>query len=158
MPTIRLYNKNKLNSFQDIEYDFGDEALDSLIKKFDKIAVPANYHVFIGDHLFKEWTVSLDACLMYGESITVFCHKMRLNFVYQGKKKEIHLKVNETIAVLRKLIEKKLDAQLQDVKLRVGNKFLDDPDKEIKFYDLDNNSSIEFEGGQFVKRELEECK
>ena len=37
MPKIRVINKNKLNSFKDIEYEFGDETLHSFIKKIETL-------------------------------------------------------------------------------------------------------------------------
>ena len=55
MPSIRVFNKNKLNSFENIEYEFGDETLESFIKRYDQNALSADYRVAVGDYLFNKW-------------------------------------------------------------------------------------------------------
>lgn len=52
MPTIRVFNKNKVNTLS--EYEFGDETLELFIKKYDNTASPDIYRVVVGDHIFKK--------------------------------------------------------------------------------------------------------
>ena len=154
MPSIRVFNKNKLNSFENIEYEFGDETLESFIKRYDQNALSAYYRVAVGDYLFNKWTASLDACLIYGDSISIYRYKISLTFVHKGVKHEIKFEIDKTIEMLKNLIENILDVYMDEVVLKVGIRLLSDKTKQLWFYDISSNSLIEFESGRFIQRKV----
>jgi hypothetical protein len=76
MPYVRVYQSNKADAYEEIEYNFGDELLKDVIETYDKDLKPDTTIVAIGKSIFKEWDVAIDACLYYGDYILI-CSKDR---------------------------------------------------------------------------------
>ena len=81
MPYIRVINKNIPGNSKNIEYEFGDESLKSIIHKYDSNASKSNSCLAIGENIIKDWNVPIDACLFYGESIYFFSHELNLYII-----------------------------------------------------------------------------
>jgi len=82
------------NKFKDIEYEFGDEYLETIIKNYDPNANPGNSLVIIGENSFKKWDIPIEACLFYGDTISIFKYIVFVNVKY--KQLNIRLTVNLT--------------------------------------------------------------
>ncbi len=61
--TLSLYDIIRIN-FKDIEYEFGDEYLETIIKNYDPNANPGNSLVIIGENSFKKWDIPIEAYLL----------------------------------------------------------------------------------------------
>ena len=72
MPKVNIYNILEPSKNQKVEYDFGFESLETIVKKYDKNASTSTCRLAIGEEIFTFWDVPIEACLEYGDSISLF--------------------------------------------------------------------------------------
>jgi hypothetical protein len=85
MPTIKVFNNINPSLDKQIEYDFGDEKLAEILHIYDKsitAETKSRYRVAVGDELINDWSLPIDTCLAYGDSILI------------AEKFEISIKIN----------------------------------------------------------------
>jgi len=130
------------NKFKDIEYEFGDEYLETIIKNYDPNANPGNSLVIIGENSFKKWDIPIEACLFYGDTISIFKYIVFVNVKY--KQLNIRLTVNLThgIRKLKMKIEDQLKVYFEFATLKFENKLLEDESKSLINYGLTEESTI----------------
>lgn len=71
MPTIKIFNNLNPKLDKEIDYEFGDEKLEEILKIYDQSITKNHYHIAIGNELFDDWTLPIDTCLAYGDSILI---------------------------------------------------------------------------------------
>ena len=139
MPYIRVINKNIPGNSKNIEYEFGDESLKSIIHKYDSNASKSNSCLAIGENIIKDWNVPIDACLFYGESIYFFSHELNLNIHYWDKKIQIKMDHKNSIKDLK---SKLFYIFRQDLTLRFRQVILSDDSRRLVGYGIINDSDI----------------
>ena len=97
MPCVNIFSLNSTNKKTSVDYDFGDELLENLISKYDKTLTPENTNVLIGEDVFKKWNIPIDACLSYGETISIYTFSVRFFVEYMGKIKQISIDKRNTM-------------------------------------------------------------
>ena len=142
MPTVRIQNTNIAALSKDIDYDYGDETLSLLIKKYDSKINNQNTNLVIGDTYFKDWNVPIEACLHYGDFITIHTHEIDLNVQFDGKQKVIQMRTNQTVKELQFEMELDFGVYFAEIKFRSDNYEFTDHSKTLKFYGLNSNSNI----------------
>ena len=72
MPEVLIYNIREPNKSKTVEYDFGDETLEEIVKKYDKKASTSRCRLAIGEEALTCWDIPIEACLEYGDSISIY--------------------------------------------------------------------------------------
>lgn len=57
MPEVEIYNTREPSKSQLVEYDFGDETLEEIVKKYDKTASTSTCRLAIGREAFLDWDI-----------------------------------------------------------------------------------------------------
>lgn len=76
MPEVNVYNILEPNKSQKVEYDFGDELLQEIVKKCDINASTSTCRLAIGDEVFLDWDIPIEDCLQYGDSIFLYFYPL----------------------------------------------------------------------------------
>ena len=142
MPTVQIKDVNKQTS-KEIEYSFGTESLESIIKKIDPTAEPNNTWVAVDKHLFKNWKPNISACLMYGHKISVYRYAFNFKFRFDENQHEIEsFNLKKTVAELKSEVEKLVRVVFMNVDLKIGNIQLTDDKRELISYGIRNHSVL----------------
>ena len=72
MPEVNIYNILEPSKSQKVEYDFGDESLQEIVEKYDINASTWTCRLAIGEEVFLDWDIPIEACLEYGDSIFLY--------------------------------------------------------------------------------------
>lgn len=74
MPEVRVYSNNIPNKYKSVPYEFGDETLESILEQVEPriITDPWLFRVAIGYDLFNDLNISINTCLVYGDSISIY--------------------------------------------------------------------------------------
>ena len=91
MPCVKILSSNSANKKTSVDYEFGDELLENLISKYDETLTPENCNVLIGEDVFKKWNIPIDACLFYGNTISIYTFSISFFVEYKGKMKHISI-------------------------------------------------------------------
>jgi hypothetical protein len=81
MPEVNVYNTLEPSKSQKIEYDFGDESLQEIVKKYDKNASTSTCRLAIGEEIFTYWDIPIEDCLEYGDSISIFFYPSKRSVI-----------------------------------------------------------------------------
>ena len=142
MPTVRILNTNVATLSKDIDYDFGDETLSSIVNKYDSKINNHNTNLVIGDTFFEDWNVPIEACLFYGDFVSIHIHQIDLIVHFDEKQKVFRMQNNQTVKELQFEMELSFQVHFAEIKFRSDNYELTDHSKTLKFYGLNNNSNI----------------
>lgn len=77
MPFVKVFNNQDPKLDKTVEFDFGDEKLEEIIRKYlgndlgNNKNELSNYTVAVGGEIFTDWNASIDKCLLYGDSIQI---------------------------------------------------------------------------------------
>ena len=88
MPEVNVYNILEPSKNQKVEYDFGDESLQEIIKKCDRNASTSTCRLAIGEEVFLDWDIPIEDCLQYGDSISIY--------FYPPPKRSVIIMINKT--------------------------------------------------------------
>ena len=78
---LTVYDLNTPGNFRDIEYDDGSVLLETIVKKFNPKLSPKNTNLAIGKRVFLNWEIPIDACLFYGDSVSLFFNLEKRNTI-----------------------------------------------------------------------------
>jgi len=81
MENLRIYDLKKPGHYCDIEYDDGLVLLEEIVTKFNPNLNPRNTNLAIGDQVFRKWDIPIDACLFYGDSISLYMNEKKGNLI-----------------------------------------------------------------------------
>ena len=81
MPEVNIYNTLEPYKSQKVQYNFGDETLEEIVKKYDKNASTSTCRLAIGEEIFTFWDIPIEACLEYGDSISIFFYPSKRSVV-----------------------------------------------------------------------------
>ena len=119
-----------------------DEYLETIIKNYDPNANPGNSLIVIGESLFKKWDIPIEACLFYGDTISIFKYIVFINFKYEQLNLQLEVNLTHGIKKLKENIEEHLNIHFEYITLKFENKFLDDESKSLTNYGLTEESTI----------------
>lgn len=74
MPQVAIYNMKDPSQNRCVEYEFGDETLSEIVKKYDENASTQTCRLAAGDDTFYKWDIPIEACLEYGDSFSIYFH------------------------------------------------------------------------------------
>ena len=78
MPTVRVFENSDAAKYKDLVYDFIEESLSSLLKKYDPSFDPQSVTVACGSDSFLDFDTKVSACLFYGKAISFYNHKISI--------------------------------------------------------------------------------
>lgn len=163
MPAISIYElfgNAKINA-KEIDYDFEDTLLESIMSEYDSRMNESNSLIAIGNDVFHTWKVPIGACLAYGDSIKLrhFLVPICIRFKNKEIKIEINLKnQNETVKRLKERIFARLRIPVSNQRLRLLNEDLVNS-RPIGLYKINKDSIIKVDyveevGGQLFVKDL----
>lgn len=75
MPQIDVFNIRDPIKNRMVKYELGSETLSEIVKKYDKNASTQTCRLAVGEEAFYYWDIPIEACLEYGDSISIFYHQ-----------------------------------------------------------------------------------
>lgn len=74
MPHIKIFNVKDSTLDRTVSYENGESPLLEILKKYDPSVEKSRCRVAIGDVLFNDWTIPIEVCIVYGDSISISYH------------------------------------------------------------------------------------
>ena len=83
MQTVRVYQNNRLKSYQDVKYNLND-SLQSLINKYDSSLESDQFKVAVGKSVFNDLNIQVQTALFYGSVIFIYDYMLNLTIFYKS--------------------------------------------------------------------------
>jgi len=116
--------------------------LETIIKNYDSNVNHDNSLVIIGENSFKKWDIPIEACLFYGDTISIFKYIVYIYVEYEQLKIRLEVNLTHGIKKLKEIFEKYLKVHFEYVGFKFENKFLEDESKSLNYYGLFEESTI----------------
>lgn len=81
MENIKIYDLKKPGTYSTINYDNGSVLLEDIIEKFNPRLNFKNSNLAIGNKVFLKWDIPIDACLFYGDTISLYSDEKKKNTI-----------------------------------------------------------------------------
>jgi hypothetical protein len=139
MPLINVYYNEK--DFKSIEYEYGDETLDWVLKQFDPDVSDADTIVLVDNQIMHDWKISLNIVLCYGPNI-------RLKKVFKNIEIEFFDRENISNILKTSIDLSKINLKLVgDLKSLINER-----------YDINHNEILIFHQGKELEDGMSELK
>ena len=158
MPKVNIYNIREPSKNQKVEYDFGDETLETILKKYDENASILTCRIAIGQEVFTSWDFPIEACLEYGDSISIYFYPTAVEGFFinvktrTGKDFQISINPFSTIEELKREIEDRDNTQSDLQRIIFAGKQLND-EKTLSDYYMKSSDTVHmvpyYRGGGF---------
>ena len=147
MPEVNIYNIREPSKSRKVEYEIGDEALEAIVKKYDKNASTSTCRLAIGEEVFTFWNIPIEACLEYGDSISLFFFPTAVDGFFVNvttltfKTFQISTNPNSTIEKLKRAIQDKEGTDQEQQRLIFAGIQLENG-RKLSDYSIQSGSTI----------------
>jgi large subunit ribosomal protein L40e len=163
---VKIFNIQDSKLDRTIEYESSNESLFEILKKYDPSVGKHRCRVAIGSNLFHDWTIPIEVCVAYGDSISISYRPKPKNHEYivyvktlTGVMLSIIVDSNMTIDELKKEIQYMEGISIYEQRLLFAGKRLED-DMSLNDYKIKPESTLDLEqkvyGGGFEFANLAE--
>lgn len=111
MPEVKIFNIQDSKLDKKVAYESGNESLFEILEKYDPSIGKNRCRVAIGSDLFHNWTIPIEICFAYGDSISISYIDPSANeltifvVLLNGRKTPIKVEQNATIEEIKEKIQ-----------------------------------------------------